>query len=79
MNKTYFTLDEKRSFLKNNGFKFCRRVTSTMRKKGKKITSLSNGIFRKVEEVEIYYIDESSGTKRILKEVYRKDSGYCED
>ena len=72
-------IDEKRQYLKNCGFKFSRRVTSTMRKKGKKISTLNNGIFRKIETVELYYIDESSGTKRILKEVYRKDSGYCED
>lgn len=26
-------IDEKRQYLKNSGFKFCRRVTSTMRKK----------------------------------------------
>lgn len=59
-------IDEKRQYLKNSGFKFCRRVTSTMGKKGKKISSLNNGIFRKVEEVELYYIDENSGAK-ILK------------
>lgn len=33
-------IDEKRQYLKNSGFKFCRRVTSTMRKKGRKFLPL---------------------------------------
>lgn len=61
-------IDEKRQYLKNSGFKFCRRVTSTMRKKGRKFLPLIMVSFAKLKKLNFIILTKIQAPKFLSEE-----------
>lgn len=63
-------IDEKRQYLKNSGFKFCRRVTSTMRKKkkGRKFLPLIMVSFAKLKKLNFIILTKIQASKFLSEE-----------